>query len=202
MKSAMTIALVTLLSAALAGCTSFGAQPPQRYYVLEVPASKDVADRTPRAATLLVAPTTVSSFYETQDIVYSRSPGTRAYYQLNAWTERPGPRITELLVTRLDRAGSFGNVASVISGVRGDVVLDTHLTEFYHDAMSAPGSVRVGITAELLDPATRKLLARRNFARVEPAATYDAPGAVQAFNRALGGVLDEIAAWVESSANR
>lgn len=202
MISAKTIALVAALSAVLAGCTSFGSQPPQRYYVLEVPASKDAAGRTPRAATLLVAPTTVSSFYETQDIVFSRTPGTRAYYQLNAWTERPGTRITELLVNRLDGAGSFSNVASVISGVRGDMVLDTHLTEFYHDAMTAPGSVRVSITAELLDPATRKLLVRRSFARAEPAATYDAPGAVQAFNRALGGVLDEIASWVESAASR
>ncbi|MDH4149616.1 MAG: ABC-type transport auxiliary lipoprotein family protein [Betaproteobacteria bacterium] len=188
--------------AMLAGCMSFGPQEPQRYYVLQAPSMKTGTAAARRNATLLLTPTTVSGFYDTQEIVYSRAPGTRAYYQLHAWTERPGPRVTELLLTRLDHAASFRDVAMALSSVRGDWVLDTHLTEFYHDATQAPGNVRVTLVAELTDPAGRKLLARRIFTRTAPVTTYDAPGAVDAFGRAVTVLLDEVAAWVELAAPR
>jgi cholesterol transport system auxiliary component len=198
----MRIVMASAALAALAGCVSFGSEEPQRYYVLDAAASKGGAAKAPRASSLLVAPTTASSFYETQDIVYSRAPGGRAYYQFHSWTERPGRRITELLVMRLARAGSFKSVATAVSGVQGNLVLNTHLAEFYHDAAASPGSVTVAITAELMDPAQRTLLVRRTFDRSAPAATYDARGAVQAFSTAVGAILDDIAAWVEASAPR
>lgn len=202
MKPFVPAVLVSGLLLAVGGCASLGPQEAQRYYVLEAPNVMQKAAATPRAATLLVAPATVSGFYETQDIVYSRAPGMRAYYQLHTWTERPGRRLSELLVMRLERAGSFSTVATVVSGVKGQLVLGTHLAEFYHDAAAAPGSVRITVTAELTDPVRRVLLARRSFERSAPAATYDAPGAVQAFNVAVTALLDEIAAWVEVAAPR
>jgi cholesterol transport system auxiliary component len=187
--------------AALAACSTFGDQEAHRYHVLEAPAGGKAA-AAPRAATLLVAPATASSFYETQDIVYSRAPGTRAYYQYHGWTERPARRITELVVARLERAAQFKNVAPALSGVRGDLVLNLHLAELYHDALDAPGRVRVVLTAELLDPARRTLIARRTFEQSAPAATYDAPGAVRAFNQAVAAMLDEMAAWIDGVAPR
>ncbi len=202
MNTSIRFASAVALMVTLAACVSFGPQEQQRYYVLDPVVRAATAAATPRASTLLVMPTAVSSFYETQDIVYSRAPGTRAYYQLHAWTERPGPRITEHLLTRLDRAGSFRHVAKAAAGLRGDLLLDTQLTEFYHDATDAPGSVRITITAELSDPARRMFLARRSFTRTAPVATYDAPGAVRAFNATAGIVLDDIAAWVEATAPR
>jgi cholesterol transport system auxiliary component len=193
--------VASAMTAALAGCVSFGQQETQRYYVLD--ASSGAKTRkvvTPRAATLLVAPTTTSGFYETPEIVYSRAPGERAYYQLSTWTERPSRRITALLAMRLERDGLFKTVAADSSGVQGELVLNTHLAEFYHDAATPPGSVKVTITAELMDPARRVLLARHTFNRSEAAASYDAPGAVQAFNRAVGAILDDISAWVDATA--
>ena len=51
----------------------------------------DVSDKAP--GTLLVAPTTAASFYDAAQIAYSRAHGSRAYYQLNRWTEQPSRRI-------------------------------------------------------------------------------------------------------------
>lgn len=202
MKTSTRIAAASALLAALAGCVSFGPQEAQHYYVLDAAPANPGAGRTPRASTLLVAPTTASSFYETQEIVYSRTPGMRAYYQFHNWAERPARRVTDLLVTCLERDRSFQSVATAVSGVQGNVLLSTHLIDFYHDAATAPGSAKVSITAELMDPARRVLLARRTFDRSMPAATYDAPGAVQAFNQAVAAILDDIAAWVDASAPR
>jgi cholesterol transport system auxiliary component len=198
----MRVVMAGAAIVALTGCVSFGTQEPQRYFVLDASPANPGKVTAPRASTLLIAPTTVSGFYETLEIVYSRASGERAYYQFSTWTERPGRRMTELLVLRLERAGLFKTVATAISGVQGDLVLNTHLAEFYHDAAASPGSVKVTITAELMDPVRRVLLARRTFEQSAPAATYDAPGAVQALNKAVTAILDDIAAWVDASAPR
>jgi cholesterol transport system auxiliary component len=187
------------LACVLAGCVSSGPREVQRFYVLEDSGASSVNAGAARTATLLLAPAAVSSFYDTQGIAYSRAAGTRAYYQYHSWTEPPGPRIGELLAARLERSGGFRTIASVTSTVRGDLVLSIYLAELYHDAASAPGSARVSLTAELTDPARRTLVARRSFSASAPAASYDASGAVQAFNRALAGLLDEVTAWVDAS---
>jgi cholesterol transport system auxiliary component len=201
MRTTTRIVIATA-TAALAGCLSFGQQETQRYYVLEAARANARAILPSRSSTLLITPATASGFYETPEIVYSRAPGERAYYQLSAWTERPNQRITELLMMRLERAGLFRTVASAASGVQGDVVLNTHLAEFFHDSSTAPGTVKVTIAAALIDPTRRTVFARRTFEQSAAAATYDAAGAVQAFNKATAAILDDISEWVDASAPR
>lgn len=202
MKTWVKVLMTCLTAAFISGCLSSGERTHQRYYVLETPGVQSAPTKTPRASTLLVTPTTASSFYEIQDIVYSRAPGTRAYYQFHSWTERPGRIIGDLLIARLERGGSFKVITRATNGVQGELVLNTHLFEFYHDASADPGSVQVMLTAELVDPVRRALVARRAFARSAPVVTYDAPGAVRAFNSAVGAILDDMSAWVDSAAPR
>jgi cholesterol transport system auxiliary component len=187
----------------LAACVSLGQQEAQRYHVLEAPPGNK-PDRLPNArdATLLVAPMTASAFYDTPEIVYSRAPGERAYYQLSTWTERPSRRLTEMLVARLERAGSFRTVAYAASGVQGSLVLNSHLAAFYHDAATPPGQVRIAVTVELIDTARRSLIARQSLERSASVSTHDASGAVAAFNQATALILTDIVAWAESAAPR
>lgn len=203
MTQAARFALAGAISLALAACVSLGQQAPQRHYVLEAAAgNKPNKPAAVRDATLIVAPMTASTFYDTPEIVYSRAPGERAHYQLSTWTERPSRRITDMLVARLERAGSFRTVAYASSGVQGSVVLNTHLAAFYHDAATAPGQVKAAVVAELIDPVRRTLLARRKFERSASAPAHDAAGAVAAFNEATASLLDEITAWVDAAAPR
>ena len=141
---------------------------------------------------LLVNPTSVSAFYDTQRLAFSRAEGQRAYYQFAAWTERPGRAFSELLIRRL-------GAASTTSGVKGDLVLHTRLEELYHDASVDPGTVKIAVSAELVDAAGRLVGERRRFSRSVPAESANAAAAVEAANRAVSEVLDEIAAWIEGS---
>ena len=186
----------------LAGCVSSGPREPQRFYVLENSSARKAETGPARATTLLLAPTTASTFYDTQSIAYSRSAGTRAYYHYHSWTEPPARRIGELLALRLEANGGFRTVASLTSAVRGELVLSTHLADFYHDAGSPPGVARIALNAELSDPLKRVVVARKAFTASAPAASFDAPGAVRGFNQALGALLDELSAWVEAEAPR
>jgi cholesterol transport system auxiliary component len=179
--------LCFLLAACVAACSMPGPREPDRYFVLDAgvaPAAK------PRAnPSVVVAPTSAASFYDTQDIAYSRAPGVRAYYQFNRWTERPQRSIHGQLASRFP-----GGVP--IGGLR----LDSRLEEIYHDAAEQPGTARITISAELVDPDSRAVLARRTFTRSAPAASYDAPGAVRGFNQALAALIGDIEAWVDAEA--
>ncbi|MBW8305658.1 MAG: PqiC family protein [Thiobacillus sp.] len=196
MKSALVLAALSLV---LSGCINLGEKtkiPAVVYYVLNDPVSAtDPAPLRADAKTLLVLDTTTGSFYDTDQLVFSRSAGTRGQYQFARWTERPGKRFADLMRTRLDRQGAW-NVSAAGGYVRGDMLLDTELVEFYHDAASEPGQMRLVLRAELVDLKQRALLGRRVFEQQVPLTTYDAAGAAQAANLAVSRALDELSAWL------
>ena len=182
MKRLIGRVAVALLTALVVACSAPGARDADRYFILEAQAGSAATARA--APALVVMPTTVSSFYDTQDIVYSRAPGTRGYYQFNHWTDRPQRAVYAQLVSR------FGS-----SGASGGLILATHLEEIFHDAAQPPGTARLVIAAQLLDPKTKAVVAQRVFNGTAAAASYDAPGAVDGMRKALGTLLDELAAW-------
>lgn len=198
--SLLAVALAFALSA-LTGCVNFGDKddaPAVVYYVLKDPAPP-AAERRMRqgAPTLLVLDTTAGGFYDTHQFVFSRSPETRGQYQFARWTERPGKRFAELMRARIDQQGAW-HVSAAGGYVRGDLMLDTALVEFYHDATSAPGVMRLELRAELVDLKQRKLMGRRVFNQEVPLTRYDAAGMAQASNIAVGQALDELTAWLST----
>lgn len=199
MKKSLPFAVLGL---ALAGCVNFGEQPNAPavvFYVLNdtapaAPAAAPVPAATP---TLLVLDTTAGGFYDNDQLVFSRSAGTRGQYQFARWTERPGKRFADLMRARLDSQGAW-RVSAAGGYVRGDMLLDTELVEFYHDAASEPGQVRLVLRAELVDLKQRSVLGRRMFEQQVPLTRYDADGAAQASSLAVGRTLDELTAWLAS----
>lgn len=199
MKAGVAVAFI---AAALAGCAGLGSKDVQRYFVLEVapPSSALPASAARSGPTLLIAPTGASSFYDTQEIVFSRVEGQRNYYQFSSWTEPPARSLDRLLAARLDGSGNFAAVVSTTSGVRGSLLLRAQLVEMYHDASTEPGEVEVTLEVSLSDPLTRVLVARRSFVAAVPVASGDAVGAVHAFDLALTRILDDVAAWTSERA--
>lgn len=177
--------VVLLMAAALSACGSMAPSEANRYFILDTPGT---AAEPPATAKVVVAPTAAADFYDTQDIVYSREAGTRAYYRYGHWTERPQRALHAQLMARLGSAAAPWPV------------LNSRLEEIYHDASQAPGTTHIALSVELIDPATRAVVARQRFARSAPAASYDAAGAVSGMRQALDGLLDDVAAWVETHA--
>ncbi len=190
--------LLPVLTLLLGGCSLLNGNntPPVVNYVLEdKPVTRQaVAPADPRA--LLVLDTTATSFYDDESLVFSSTPGTRSQYQYARWTERPGKRFSDLLRARLEAQSGFATVMVAGGQVRGDLLLDTELTDFYHDASTSPGSVRVMLRAELIDMKTHNLLSRKWFERRVTVPSYDAAGAAQGFNLASSGILDDVVAWL------
>ena len=194
-----TLLLAFMLSVTLAGCFSLGTHKNVPIVTYQL---RDSASMTPSAQpnprTLLVLPTSSNPFYDTESMAFSRAPDTRGLYQFAHWTERPARRLSSLLLTRLDAQHAFANVAQAGSGIKGDWLLDTELLAFYHDAVTAPGSVRVALRADVVDVRSRSLVARKRFEVSVPAPSYDAAGAAQAFNQATGSLLDQVSRWLQA----
>jgi cholesterol transport system auxiliary component len=181
----MMRAAVLFTALCMAGCAGLGAsRQADHYFVLD----GGGAAEAPATAHVRVAPTTAASFYDTQEMAFSRSAGTRGYYQFNHWTERPQHAIHQQLVVRLGR-GPTGD---------DEYVLVTHVNEIYHDAVEAPGRARVSVDAELVLAKSKQVLASRTFTAAAEASSYDATGAVHGFDDALHGLLDDIVAWVRT----
>jgi ABC-type uncharacterized transport system auxiliary subunit len=192
MRTVIALAAVLLVVA----CASAGSKQGVRYFVFEAPGTPPVPATAKVDATLLVVPTTAAPFYDTREIVFSRAAGTRGIYQFSRWTEPPGSGLAAMLVARLEQTGAFRTAILATGGVKGSLVLRTHLVEIYHDATTSPGVARVTLTAELSDPARGLLLGRRAFAAAAAATAYDADGAVQGAREAVGTLLDDVATWV------
>ncbi|MCU0803943.1 MAG: ABC-type transport auxiliary lipoprotein family protein [Burkholderiales bacterium] len=198
MKRALA-AVVSVL--ALGGCVGASSVPPRQFFVLDAPGAAAAPRPTAQLkATLLVAGTTVDSFYDADSLVFSRAAGERQYYQFASWTERPARRIAFLVQRRIEARGGFASVAGLTSGVSGDLLLNVALVDFYHDTAGAPSVVRVAIAAELVDARNRVLLGRRVFTATAPLPSDDARGAVAGFDRATAEALDPLVAWVETAA--
>jgi cholesterol transport system auxiliary component len=197
-KRLLLVGLLALLGA----CSGLSLAPTQaeQFLVLDVPMPAAVSAPPRREGSLLVAPTTTFAFYDTQDIAFSKTPGTRGRYQFSHWTEPPGQRIGGLIAARLQAAGAFRSVVANNGGVRGRWLLRTQVDEIYHDASSSPGTARLVLTAELSDPGKRELVARRTFSASVPATSFDAEGAAQGLRTGLAQVLDQLVPWVEASA--
>ncbi|MFZ5557540.1 MAG: ABC-type transport auxiliary lipoprotein family protein [Pseudomonadota bacterium] len=194
--------LVAVVTAALVGGCSFTRQEPLVYHVLRDPAAAPAAAAPPAESVLLVAAPSVESFYDTTAIAFSRSEGTRGHYQFAFWTERPGRALQGLMLARLESAGLHRAVAPATSGVAGHLELQTELRAIYHDASAPPGFARVRLTASLVDRRQQRLLARRTFERTAAATDYSAAGAVDGFNAAVGGVLDDLVVWLREAPAR
>lgn len=187
---------VLVFALMLSGCLGLGKETPAVVnYVLQDlrVGTEQVA---PDSRSLLVLDTSATGFYDNENLVYSRAPGTRGQYQYARWTERPGKRFSDLLQKRLATQSGFASVTTAGGQVRGDLLLDTELSEFYHEAATSPGTVRVQLRAELIDLKTRKLLSRQWFERSVPIASFDAVGAAAGFNQATTGVLDDVVTWL------
>jgi ABC-type uncharacterized transport system auxiliary subunit len=189
-------------SALLAGCISVGIGNSegsvQAQYRLEDLAPPPAPAKRTVPRSLVVAAMPSIGIGDSFSMAFSRAPQQRALYQYASWADRPSNRIVQLLTLRIEARGAFTSVAELGRGVGGDLTLNITVEELVHDTAGARGQLH--LTAELVDRATRTLIARRHCEANAPAAQENARGAVEALSRALTTVLDELVPWLEAAA--
>lgn len=183
---------------AAGGCVSIGRGMPARvsYELHDLGPANPVHRGAPLDLVVLVGWSTASAFYDTTSIVYSRTPGALAYYQLASWSGRPAGQLGRLFVRRLAGTGVFRDVATTSAGVQADWLVALQLDEMLHDDEAAPGVARISVFARIVDRPRRRTVDARRFHESEPLQAESAAAAVKAFDVATTRLLDASVGWV------
>ncbi|MBS0184106.1 MAG: membrane integrity-associated transporter subunit PqiC [Nitrospira sp.] len=146
---------------------------------------------------LLVSPPQAEPGFETQRMVYVKRPYELDYYAVNQWADTPVRMFTPLMVQALNQQNDVWRaVIPLASSIHGDYRLDTHGFLLQQEFLQQPSRVRVMVRAQLVDLKGATILSTRAFEVVENATSENPYGGVQAANRAIAVLLDQIGSWL------
>ncbi|CAK0749207.1 cholesterol transport system auxiliary component [Gammaproteobacteria bacterium] len=192
---------------ALGGCGGLLAvadSEPTQTYRLEANFASGQLVRDAKVAptvVIMVATPAAQAGFDTTGIAYVRKAYRLDYYSKNQWVDSPQRMLLPLLVLTLEGNGQFRAVLPVSSSVTGDVRLETEILCLQHEMLTLPSQFRVTLRAQLLDLHHHQILATHTFDAVELSPSEDPYGGVVAANRAIGRLLQEVAAFVATEAS-
>jgi cholesterol transport system auxiliary component len=201
-----TALAMALFACLLTACSSIlpEKEAPSNFYSLDYLPADAAARRATahgaganagRVASIIVTPPRAAPGFDRPLMVYLREPHHIEYFAQNQWVEAPPRMLAPLITAALDRSGAFRAVLQAPSAAAGDVRLNTEILRLQQEFFGKPSKLRFSLRARLVDDATRKVIASREFE-----ALVDAPGdnpyaGVQAANRAVNQVLEELTAF-------
>ena len=146
---------------------------------------------------LLVSPPQAEPGFETQRMVYVKRPHELEYYAVNQWADMPVRMFAPLMVQALNQQNdAWRAVIPLPSSILGDYRLDIHGFLLQQEFLQQPSRVRVMVRAQLVELKGSTILSTRAFEVVENATSENPYGGVQAANRAIAGLLDQIGSWL------
>jgi cholesterol transport system auxiliary component len=195
----------------VAGCSSLRPQDanPPAYYSLDragfaAPAQeKRTSPPMLSAATLLVSPPRAAAGYDSRRILYVRTAHQLEYFARSEWVDTPARMLATLIVSTIQRGGSFLAVMPAPSAAAGELRLDTEIVRLQHEFGRTPSQVRFTLRAHLVDSASRNVVASRQFDATVAAPSENPYGGVLAANEAVRSVLEQLEAFcAEAVASR
>ncbi len=189
-----------LLSALwLGGCVRFpslGEAP--RFYELAPNLAARSVPRQPVVWQLAVDEPTAPAALDTDRIALRPNPLQIEYYGHARWADPVPKMVQRLLIKGFEQSGRIVGVGAAGMGLRADYELHSELWNFtanYRGGSRSP-TVRVRLVVKIMREADGTIIAMRSFAANVPAASDTMGGVTEAFDRALGRVIDAVVPWV------
>ena len=155
------------------------------------------------APTLIVSPPHAAAGFDSQRIMYLRQAEQLEYFAHNEWIDTPARMLAPLIVAAVESSGAYRAVVQTPSPAAGEMRLDTEILRLQHEFLGVPSRVRFTLRAYLVESATRRVIASREFEAAVPAASEDPHGGVVAAIRAVQTVLGELSTFcAEAARNR
>ena len=192
------LAVAALLATVLAGCASIlgGESDPTTIYS---PDPRPVLDPALPTVSwqLALGSTSGARTVDSYRIAVRPTPGEIQVYRGASWARTPGEMLQSTVLRALEDSGKIASVARQGTGVAADYRLVLDLRRFEADyAGNAVPAATIEFNAKLIHGVDQAIVASRTFLQTQPATGTDVPQVVAAFDRALGNVSGELAAWV------
>jgi cholesterol transport system auxiliary component len=107
--------------------------------------------------------------------------------------------LAPLLVAATANSGAFRAVVAAPSSATGELRLDTTIIRLQQEFGSAPSRVRFTLRADLVESATRRVVAWREFDMSVAVASDDPYGGAIAAGKAVSGTLEELARFCSAA---
>jgi len=191
-----------------AGCGALfpkAAVQPSFYTLDSVPAAPraapgGVSHVLTAAPTLIINPPSAASGFDSIHIIYARGSHVHEYFSHSEWADTPARMLAPLIVAAIENVGAFRAVVLGPGVAAGDLRLDTEIMQLEQDFVDQPSRVRFTLRAYIVDDATRRVIAWRQFDETVAAASEDPYGGVVAANRAVQIVLEKLASFCAEAA--
>ena len=195
-----------LVAIVLGGCTlGPGERKAPNTYLLDPELSLNPAPGnssvTPLGTLLVGAPRAQPGF-DTVRMAYLLRPHEVSYYAFNQWADAPGRMLMRLLVQTMERTRLWSAVLQAPGPVLADYRLDCDNLVLEQEFFSKPSRVRLALRVQLIDVKRQSVMGTRDFELFEAAPGDDAYGGVIAANRAAATLLEQLAVWVSTIADK
>ena len=198
------IAIAGLLMTVTAGCGGLIQKPPAQptFYSLDYAhnsaqsgkrQARPVSAATGAAPTLTVSQPRAAAGFDSQRIIYTRDTYKLDYFAHSEWIDTPARMLMPTIVAAIENSNAFRAVVPTPSAATGDLRLDTEILRLQHDFAGSPSRVRFTLRAYVVDSATRRVLATREFDESVAASSEDPYGGVVAANRAVQIAMEKLA---------
>jgi len=200
----MTMKLFAVVSslALLCGCgalTPTVSNPPTVYSLSGASNPVLPASARPRQAanalTLAVSPPRAAAGFDSPRMMYLRQAEKLEYFAYNEWVDTPARMLAPLIVATLARDGAFRAVVQSPSIAASDLRLETEILRLQQEFLGKPSEIRFTLRAYIVDSATRRVVASRDFESTVVAAADNPRGGVEAARMAVQNVLDDLSAF-------
>lgn len=203
-QPAWTVPLLAGLVLVLAACSLIAprSDPEMHTHFLnpDEPSDRAIEQAGPNrgTATLLVSLPLAQAGFDTVRMAYLLRPHEVRYFAVHQWADQPARMVAAQLRRTLEKAGAWRAVVQAPAAVRSDVRLDVDQLVLLQDFTTHPSHARLTLGAQLVDLKTQQVIGARRFEAIETAPSDDPYGGVEAANRALSKLLDQVVAWVDA----
>jgi len=175
------------------GCTK---EPALKVYSLEVPFIQKLQSSQHRHQSIKV--TYPNSIKEpmSDKMYFSYSVSDKGSYQNAQWSNNINKLLQGTFIETIDNTHMFKTILSDTSSVEENLRLESDVYTFEHKVRGADSYAAISIQFVLINADTGRLLQSKRFSYKEHTITIDAKGYVQATNRALVRLSQDLVRWL------
>ena len=198
------LCVINFLVIHLVGCAALLPVPsvPLTYHSLERLTSRTQKTATSPSAnkpSVIINLPQAAAGFNTAHIMYRRSAHQLEYFAHNEWIDTPARMLAPLLVAAISQSSAFNAVILSPSHVTADFKLESEIIRLQQNFDVVPSTVQFTFRAYLINTATRKVVAWREFDESVTANTDNPAGGVLAANQAVNNVLDQLTVFCNES---
>ena len=189
--------LSSIMLLAMTGCASLLGSGPAPHLYRVTPKTTYPANLPHPSGQLLVDVPLAPAGLDTERIALSRSVVSIDYFADSEWIDRVPAMVQTALLDSFESSKAITAIGREAIGLRADVILKTDIRHFeaLYDSRDRAPEVWVAISARLVDPFSRVVVAHASFEHRERTKENDIPQIVLAFDEALGVVMEDIVLW-------